>query len=75
MTATAGPDERRLKRLREMYADECAGRALFTGLAEHAEGERREVFLNLAASEQRHSEHWERLLRDAGQDPKPPRVP
>ena len=73
--AAAGPDEKRLKRLREMYADECAGKALFTGLAEHAEGDRREVFLNLAASEQRHSEHWERLLREAGQDPKPPRVP
>jgi hypothetical protein len=39
MTATAaGPDEKRLKRLREMYADECAGKALFTGLASHAEG-------------------------------------
>jgi vacuolar iron transporter family protein len=73
--AAAGPDEQRLKRLREMYADECAGKALFTGLAEHADGDRREVFLTLAASEQRHAEHWERLLRDAGQDPKPPRTP
>ena len=73
--ATAGPDEKRLKRLREMYADECAGKALFTGLAEHADGDRREVFLNLAASEQRHAEHWERLLREAGQEPKPPRIP
>jgi VIT1/CCC1 family predicted Fe2+/Mn2+ transporter len=73
--AEAGPGEKRIKRLREMYADECAGKALFTGLAEHAAGERREVFLNLAASEQRHAEHWERLLRDAGEEPKPPRTP
>ena len=36
--AAAGPDERRLKRLREMYADECAGKALFTGLAAHKFG-------------------------------------
>jgi VIT1/CCC1 family predicted Fe2+/Mn2+ transporter len=67
--------ERRIKRLREMYVDECAGKALFTGLAEHAESGRREVFLTLAASEQRHAEHWKTLLEESGENVKPPRVP
>jgi VIT1/CCC1 family predicted Fe2+/Mn2+ transporter len=67
--------ERRIKRLREMYVDECAGKALFTGLAEHADPNRRDVFMTLAASEQRHADHWKRLLEESGVTVKPPRVP
>jgi VIT1/CCC1 family predicted Fe2+/Mn2+ transporter len=58
-----------------MYADEVSGSVLFRGLAEHAEGARRDVFLQLAAAEERHADHWARLLRDAGATPRRPRTP
>jgi VIT1/CCC1 family predicted Fe2+/Mn2+ transporter len=71
----AAPDAARLARLREMYADEINGGALFRGLAEHADAERRDVFLTLAAAEERHAAHWEQLLRAAGVEPRAPRRP
>jgi VIT1/CCC1 family predicted Fe2+/Mn2+ transporter len=71
----ARPDKARIARLRDMYADEISGGTLFRGLAEHAEPERREVFLTLAAAEERHAAHWERLLREAGVEPRTPRTP
>src|SRR3954469_1113816 len=58
-----------------MYADEISGGALFRGLAEHAEPQRRDVFLTLAAAEERHAAHWARLLREAGEVPRKPRLP
>ena len=73
--AQAAPDAKRIDRLREMYADEVNGGALFRGLAEHADDQRREVFLQLAAAEERHAEHWARLLRASGVEPRTPRVP
>ncbi len=69
------PDAKRIARLRDMYADEVNGGALFRGLAEYADPHRRDVFLTLAAAEQRHAAHWERLLREAGEVPRVPRVP
>ncbi|HEX9505024.1 MAG TPA: VIT1/CCC1 transporter family protein, partial [Acidimicrobiia bacterium] len=72
---TTAPDAKRIRRLREMYADEVNGGALFRGLAKHADEARREVFLQLAAAEHRHAEHWARLLREAGVEPHPPRRP
>jgi VIT1/CCC1 family predicted Fe2+/Mn2+ transporter len=74
-TPDAVPDAARIARLREMYADEINGGALFRGLAEHADPSRRDVFLTLAAAEQRHAEHWAQLLRDAGVEPREPRRP
>ena len=71
----AKPDAARIARLREMYADEINGGALFRGLAEHAEPQRRDVFLTLAAAEERHAEHWAQLLRDSGVEPRAPRTP
>jgi VIT1/CCC1 family predicted Fe2+/Mn2+ transporter len=68
-------DKARLARLREMYADEINGGALFRGLAEYADPTRRDVFLTLAAAEERHAAHWERLLREAGVEPRTPRTP
>ena len=68
-------DAKRRKRLEEMYADEIAGGALFRGLADHADADRRDVFLQLAAAEERHAEHWARLLRKDGIEPKKPRLP
>jgi VIT1/CCC1 family predicted Fe2+/Mn2+ transporter len=69
------PDRERIARLRDMYADEINGGALFRGLAEYAEPQRRDVFLSLAAAEERHAAHWEQLLRDAGVEPRTPRTP
>jgi VIT1/CCC1 family predicted Fe2+/Mn2+ transporter len=71
----AAPDKARIARLREMYADEVNGGALFRGLAEYADPARRDVFLTLASAEERHAAHWERLLRDAGVEPRTPRTP
>ena len=62
---TAAPDTKRLDRIRDMYADELAGGALYRGLAEYADDDRRSVFLQLADAEERHAEHWARLLREA----------
>ena len=61
-----------IARLREMYADEVNGGALFRGLAEYAEPQRRDVFLTLAAAEERHAAHWAELLREAGVEPRTP---
>src|SRR5262249_50372467 len=57
------------------HAEELAGLALFTGLARHADDGQRDQFLALAASERRHAEHWARLLREAGEEPRVPRTP
>ena len=75
MSAVPTAERDRLARLRENYADELAGLALFTGLAEHADDGRREQFLALAASERRHADHWARLLRESGEEPRTPRTP
>jgi VIT1/CCC1 family predicted Fe2+/Mn2+ transporter len=74
-TPDAVPDAGRIARLREMYADEINGGALFRGLAEYADPARRDVFLTLASAEERHAAHWEQLLRDAGVEPRTPRTP
>jgi VIT1/CCC1 family predicted Fe2+/Mn2+ transporter len=71
----ASDDKARIERLREMYADEVSGAELFRGLAPHADPRRRDVFLTLAAAEERHAAHWAGLLRDAGVEPRPPRTP
>jgi len=65
----------RITRLREMYLDEVAGGDLFRGLAEHADESRRGVFLQLAAAEERHAQHWARLLDEAGVELPPTRTP
>ena len=75
VVADAALDKARLARLREMYADEINGGALFRGLAEYADPARRDVFLTLAAAEERHAAHWEQLLREAGVEPRAPRTP
>jgi vacuolar iron transporter family protein len=69
-------DPERLRRFREMWADELAGAALYRGLAEHADEHRRPIFLALADAEERHAGHWYRLLEEAGVAPaRPPRLP
>jgi VIT1/CCC1 family predicted Fe2+/Mn2+ transporter len=71
----ASTDGDRVARIQAMYADELAGGALFRGLAEYADDQRRGVFLQLADAEERHAAHWARLLRKEGVEPRAPRVP
>lgn len=73
--ANEASDAKRIARLRDMYADEVNGGALFRGLAAYADPQRRDVFITLAAAEERHAAHWARLLREAGEEPRTPRVP
>jgi VIT1/CCC1 family predicted Fe2+/Mn2+ transporter len=65
-----------LVKYREMWADELGGAALYRALADHADEQRRPIFLSLAEAEERHAAHWAKLMRDAGvTDLKPPRLP
>jgi len=73
VATTGAPDAKRIQRIKAMYADEIGGSALFRGLAEYADDQRRDVFLQLAKAEERHAEHWARLLRQEGVEPRRPR--
>ena len=54
----------------ELYRDEKSAAYLYRGLAELAgdDDDRRDLFLELAETEERHAEHWGTLLRQAGAD-------
>jgi VIT1/CCC1 family predicted Fe2+/Mn2+ transporter len=68
--------ESELVKYREMWADELGGAALYRALADHADEQRRPIFLALAEAEERHAAHWARLMRDAGvTNLKSPRLP
>lgn len=65
-----------IDQFRQLWADEKAAAHLYRGLADLAEGEQRALFVELAATEERHADHWAALLRDAGCEPTPDgRVP
>lgn len=64
-----------LKRYRAFWEDELAAAALYRSLADAAPAPRRDVFLRLAETEERHAAHWAALLEQAGQRLEPPRVP
>jgi VIT1/CCC1 family predicted Fe2+/Mn2+ transporter len=72
-TGTAKRDARRsAARFREMLASERQSAALYRGLAASTEGERRQVFLQLADVEDRHAAHWADKLTKLGEPvPKP----
>ncbi len=53
--------------LREHWADEMDGAALYRALAERSDGEQREIFTELAQAEDRHARHWAAKLVEAGQ--------
>lgn len=55
-----------VERWRELLASERDAAALYSRLAAAEAGERRQVFSELAAIENRHAAHWESKLRDAG---------
>ena len=57
---------------REHWSDEMDGAALYRALAERSEGEQREIFLELAAAEERHAAHWTAELVELG-EPEPRR--
>jgi VIT1/CCC1 family predicted Fe2+/Mn2+ transporter len=63
MTTTRDP-----RQFLELYRDEKSAAYLYRGLAELADEDRQELFLELADTEERHAEHWATLLRDAGVD-------
>jgi VIT1/CCC1 family predicted Fe2+/Mn2+ transporter len=61
-----------VERYREHWADEMDGALLYRALAERAEGEQREIFLELARAEERHAAHWAAKLVEAGRpEPRP----
>ena len=62
------PDARRsAARFREMLTSERRSAALYRGLAASSEGERREVFLQLADVEDKHAAHWAAKLTELGE--------
>ncbi|GBC86926.1 hypothetical protein HRbin12_00926 [bacterium HR12] len=57
---------------RSHWEDEQDGAALYRALAERSEGEQREIFLQLAAAEERHARHWAAKLVELGlPEPRP----
>ncbi|MEV6670022.1 VIT1/CCC1 transporter family protein [Streptomyces sp. NPDC051162] len=62
-------------RYRELLASERQGAALYRGLAASAAGEQQQIFLELAAVEERHAAHWADKLTALGADVPAPRRP
>ena len=61
-------------RFRSLLASERRSADLYSGLADAATGERREVLTELAAVERRHAAHWAGKLTEVG-EPVPPNKP
>ena len=55
------------RRFRDLLAAERRSAALYTGLAEGATGQRREIFTELASVERKHAEHWAGKLTELGE--------
>jgi VIT1/CCC1 family predicted Fe2+/Mn2+ transporter/rubrerythrin len=65
------PDPERLRRFQSNLDDEIDGIAIYRLLAEaERDDERRRIFEQLAAVEERHAEVWRRKLHEAGVEPK-----
>ncbi len=75
MSEQISPGRERLREVRDMLRSEREAAALYRSLADNEQGERREVFLELADIEDRHAEHWEERLRDWGAAVPSPRGP
>lgn len=63
-TGGAAPTRAQVRRWQRYLADERAEGAIYRDLASRRTGEEREILLELARAEQRHEEHWRRLLGD-----------
>ena len=60
------------RQFREHWADEQDGAAMYRALADRADGEQREIFLELARAEERHARHWAAKLAELGEpEPRP----
>jgi rubrerythrin len=60
------------REFREHWADEMDGAAMYRALADRADGEQREIFLELAGAEERHAAHWAAKLVALGEpEPRP----
>jgi vacuolar iron transporter family protein len=57
----------RAARFRDLFRSERHSEALYRGLAAGATGERRQIFLELAAAENRHAAHWAAKLVALGE--------
>ncbi len=68
--ASQAQSRSKARQFREHWADEMDGAALYRALAERAQGEQREIFLELASAEERHARHWARKLVELG-EPEP----
>jgi vacuolar iron transporter family protein len=60
-------DEGQASRFRGLLASEQRSAALYTRLAEAADGERRDVLAELAAVERKHAAHWADKLTELGE--------
>jgi VIT1/CCC1 family predicted Fe2+/Mn2+ transporter len=58
------------RQFHDHWADEMDGAAMYRALAERADGEQREIFLELAEAEERHARHWAMKLVELG-EPEP----
>lgn len=63
-----------VRRWRRRLADEREEALLYRELAARRDGEERDILLGLAAAEERHAAHWERLLGDSGPPRRGPRL-
>jgi len=69
-------DTDRAKRYRTLWEDEIAGASLYRVLAETADARRSPILLALAEAEEKHAEHWARMLTEGGfPTPEKPRLP
>ncbi|MCX6484924.1 MAG: rubrerythrin family protein, partial [Mycobacterium sp.] len=60
----SSPSRSDLGRWRRHLANERAEAAVYRDLAQRYDGEEREILLAIAASEERHEQHWLALLGD-----------
>ena len=59
-----GPSGVMVRRWRRLLANEREQARIYRGLAARRDGEERQILLGLAEAEDRHAEHWVRLLDD-----------
>jgi VIT1/CCC1 family predicted Fe2+/Mn2+ transporter len=67
MSAETRRDRQAAARFRDLLRSERQSAALYRGLAAGADGERRQIFLELAAAEERHAAHWAAKLTAIGE--------
>jgi VIT1/CCC1 family predicted Fe2+/Mn2+ transporter len=71
----ASADAAGVRKWRDLLASEREAAALYDRLADAAQGERADILRELAVVERRHAAHWEKRLRDAGQQVPSPSGP